>query len=463
MKKSVLGIIVLVAVIVVAVGVAFAFSGGSNTNSGVTTTTTTTTTDAKVPTPPEQTTVGLAYELNPDGASYTLVGMGDYVGVIINIPSTHNGKPVTAIANGAFKFNKTIIEVYIPNTVTEMGEGAFSYCYDLEVISIGSGLTHIPKFAFVGSDVKDVVIPNTVSSIDYTAFWDCESLESIWIGKGVKNLGASYSEYYGEITFSGFADFSGCSSLESIMVSENHPSFLSVDGNLYSKDKSLIVKYAPGKKDAVFVLPDQVRVIEKGAFYSSFYLEEITIPSSVKKVCNWAFQKSESLRKITFCEGVGEIERWVLSDCSSLVEIVVEEGNSNYKSLDGNLLTKDGKVFVQYALGSKAEVFVTPEGVETILDAAFSGANNLLEVEISEGVKVIGSGAFEECDKLERATFPSTLEELASSIFCFSNQVNSIVYNGTKAMWDGINKNAIWDNGLSTYTINCTDGTMVSK
>lgn len=466
MKKSLLGVLIAILAIGVIVGLVFAFSGKSDTDATPTTTTTTittTTAEVNVPTPPEQTAEGLAYELNPDGESYTLMGIGDYAGVILNIPATHNGKPVTAVANEAFKFNRTIIEVYIPNAVTEMGEGAFSYCDSLEVISIGSGLTHIPRFAFVGADVKDVVIPDTVTSVDYTAFWNCESLESIWIGKGVKKLGASYDEYEGTVTFSGFGDFSGCRSLESIMVSKNHSSFVSVDGNLYSKDKSLIVKYAPGKKDATFVLPEQVRVIDKGAFYNSFYLEEMTIPSSVKKVCNWAFQNSESLRQITFCEGVSEIERWVLSDCLSLVEIVVEEGNSNYKSVDGNLLTKDGKVFMQYTLGSKAEKFVIPEGVEKIQNASFSGANNLLEVEIPEGVKVICSGAFEKCEKLERVSLPSTLEEIESSTFCFSYQMSNIVYNGTKDMWNGMNKNSIWDNGMSAYSIKCTDGTIISE
>lgn len=427
------------------------------------TTTTTTRVDTGVPVPPEDITEGLAYELNADGESYTLVGIGEYVGTVINIPATYEGKPVTAITTGAFKFNGEIVEVYIPDSVVEMGESAFSRCSNLQIISIGAGITSVPKFAFTGCAATEVVIPDTVTSIDYTAFWDCELLETIKLGDGIKELGASYDSYYGEIRFGGFADFDGCKSLVKIVVDDDHPTFTTIDGNLYSKDKTTIVKYALGKKDKTFEFPDHVTTIEEGGFCGSVYLEEIVIPSTVKTVSNWAFQDSENLRKATVEAGVELIERWVFSVCPMLEEIIVSEDNPNYKAVEGNLYTKDGKVFMQYACGKADTKFTVPGTVEKIQNQAFSYANNLVEIVVSEGVKEILGGAFDNCEKLEKVTLPKSLETIASSAFCLSYNCTSIVYKGTKAMWNDLEKNEIWDNGMSEYTIKCSDGTIKSQ
>lgn len=426
-------------------------------------TTTTTIEVSGVPVPPEDVTEGLEYELNADGESYTLVGIGEYLGTVINIPSTYEGKPVTAIKTGAFKFNREIVEVYIPDSVVEMGESAFSHCLNLQIISIGAGLKNIPEFAFTSCAATEVVIPDTVTSIDYTAFWGCESLETIKLGKGIEALGASYDSYYGEITFDGFADFDGCSSLVAIIVDDDHPTFTTIDGNLYSKDKTTIVKYALGKKDKTFEFPTYVTTIEEGGFCGSAYLEEIVIPSTVKTVSNWAFQNSANLRKATIEAGVELIARWIFDQCPILEEIIVSEDNPNYKAVDGNLYTKDGKTFMQYACGKADTKFTVPETVEIIQNNAFAYANNLVEIIVSEGVKEINDSAFQNCEKLEKVTLPTSLENLKSSAFCFSYNCTSIVYKGTKAMWNDIEKSTIWDNGMSEYSVECSDGTITAE
>jgi len=463
MKKTLPIILIAVLVIGILIGVLIGTAGDKDKGADSTTTTTTTTTakqEPSVPKAPEKTSEGLAYELDPDGESYTLVGIGNCADSVINIPSKHEGKPVTAIGEEAFMFNDDITELYIPDSISEMGENAFSYCGSLELVSIGAGLKHVPKFAFTASGIRELVVPDTVTSFDYTAFWNCESLESIYIGKGVKSLGASWDEYSGEITFNGFADFSGCKSLVSITVSEEHPMFVSIDGNLYSNDKSAIVKYAAGKRDKTFIIPEHVTEVSEGAFYGSVYLEEMNVPSNVKKVSYWAFQDSKILRKISFGAGVTDIEWWAVSECSALEEISVEEGNPNYKVVEGCLLSADGLTFIQYPLGSDAEKFTIPAGVEKIETNAFSGANNLLEIVVPEGVKLLSSGAFSDCERLKTVQLPSTLENIDSSIFCFSYELSTIVYNGTKAMWDKIEKSSIWDNGTMSYTVICDDATI---
>lgn len=406
--------------------------------------------------------VGLAYELSQDEQSYTLIGIGEFDGDVLVIPSVHEGKPVSAIASEAFQFNDAIVELYIPDSITEIGDSAFGWCSALKKIRIGAGIRHIPKFAFSYTSVETVVIPDTVTSVDYAAFWDCSSLTSIKLGKGVTKLGAYYDPFAGEITFGGYTDFSNCTSLVSILVEEDHPTFKSIDGNLYSKDGSTIVKYAPGKKDTTFTFPEHLSVIDKGAFYNADYLTSVSIPNSVSKVSNWAFDNCSSIVTVFISENVNNIERWVFANCTSLTSIEVEENNASYKSVDGNLYSKDGTVLMQYTAGSNAEEFNVPAGVINIGTASFSGAENLVKVVLPEGVETIEFNAFYGCKALEEIYLPSTLTNIKMGGFQECKALKTIVYNGTVKEWKNVELEFGWDSLISGYSIRCTDDTIIT-
>ena len=80
------------------------------------------------------------------------------------------------------RFFIVVFHVVIPDSVTEIGNWAFSGC---------SGLTSI-------------VMPNYVSKIGNSAFWGCIGLTSIVIPDSVKSIG-NYAFY-------------GCSGLKKIMI-----------------------------------------------------------------------------------------------------------------------------------------------------------------------------------------------------------------------------------------------------
>jgi len=103
---------------------------------------------------------------------YRAIGGGieitKYVGtsIRVRIPEKIEGVAVTVIGRYAFS-ESGIMEVYIPNSVTEIDQGAFSS---------NTGLT-------------SVTIPNSVTSIGYSAFWRCTGLTSVTIGNSVKSIG----------------------------------------------------------------------------------------------------------------------------------------------------------------------------------------------------------------------------------------------------------------------------------
>ena len=118
----------------------------------------------------------------------------------ITIPNS-----VTSIGDEAFSYCSSITSVTIPNSVTSIGEGAFYYCSNLTSITIPNSVTSIGKYAFTNcSSLTSVTIPNSVTSIGYEAFASCSSLTSVTIPNSVTSIGERA--------------FSSCENLETVIL-----------------------------------------------------------------------------------------------------------------------------------------------------------------------------------------------------------------------------------------------------
>lgn len=100
----------------------------------------------------------------------------------VEIPSSYNGKPVTAVNDAAFYNNSAITSVVIPEGVETIGKNAFSGCVELTYAVFPSTLTSIGSSAFVFcKKLNNVEIPASVESIDNHAFRECTVLGSVKI------------------------------------------------------------------------------------------------------------------------------------------------------------------------------------------------------------------------------------------------------------------------------------------
>ena len=112
----------------------------------------------------------------------------------------------------------------IPNSVTSIGESAFSHCSSLTSVTIPDSVTNIASSAFSGcSGLTSVTIGNGVTSIGHGAFGGCSGLTSVTIGNGVTSIG-DYA-------------FDGCS--ESLFDTTTIPGVKLVDGWVVGKRGSL--------------------------------------------------------------------------------------------------------------------------------------------------------------------------------------------------------------------------------
>ena len=87
---------------------------------------------------------------------------------------------VTKIGNGAFSYDTRIESITIPDNVTSIGSSAFEHCDNLHTVDISDSITSIPKYAFHGcSQLYSVVIGKNVASIDYS-FYGCSLLKKVF-------------------------------------------------------------------------------------------------------------------------------------------------------------------------------------------------------------------------------------------------------------------------------------------
>ncbi len=233
-------------------------------------------------------------------------------------------------------------DIVIPDSVTYIGDYAFSGRQDLTSVTIPSSVTGIGYSSFsecIG--LSDLVIPDNVQRIELYAFCRCGGLTNLTIGSSVVGIGSfSFLECTGlkyvtipdSVTEIDCGAFSGCSNIVEFVVSEDNPAYRSDCGLLLTKDGSTVVCGVNGN----VVIPDGVTFINEWAFEGYGGLTDITIPSNVTNIGVCAFRDCGALTNIVFLGDVPEIAEYAfdglpeITECSpsDVVDVVLREGGA---------------------------------------------------------------------------------------------------------------------------------------
>ena len=162
----------------------------------------------------------------------------------------------------------------------------YDYYTDAMVIS-GAGRMYdfIEEWDDFKDDIETLEIQEGVSTIGKYAFRDCYSLTSVVLPASLDSV-----DTY---------PFSSCNALTSIEVAEENRGYSSLNGVLFNKNKTYLIKYPAAKSDKKYNIPNTVTYIYGYAFCDcQHYLNSLTIPSSVVDIGDLAFGYCSSLYEI---------------------------------------------------------------------------------------------------------------------------------------------------------------------
>ena len=272
---------------------------------------------------------------------------------------------VTAIARDAFNGRTGLTSITIPGSVDTIGIDAFMDCSALASVSIGEGVTTIRQTAFRNtSALTSLIIPNSVTTMGSNVFQG-SGLTSISIGSGVNDLS--------HWTFAGTAE------LASIEVAAENAKFSSLDGVLFDKTQSTLIKY-PQKKQGAYTIPNSVSEIQVTAFHNAAGLTSLVIGDGIIEFDDHGdlFQGAGMIF-VSIGKNVAHIGEVTFSGSEKLITIDVVEDNANYSSLDGVMFNKNQTAIVKYPVGRQGG-YIIPDGVSKIENFAFANANGLTSI-----------------------------------------------------------------------------------
>ena len=310
-------------------------------------------------------------------------------------------KGTKIICDEAFGWSKIIgcrslTDIVIPNSVTNIGDYAFSGCRSLTDIVIPDSVTNIGDCAFLNCrSLTDIVIPNSVTSIGDNAFEYCESLTDIVIPDSVTSIGKWA--------------FEGCSSLSSVVIPD---SVTSIGNHAFAYCESL----------TDIVIPDSVTSIGDNAFAYCESLTDIVIPDSVTSIGDNAFRHCSSLSSVVIPKSVVNLNGNPFCRWDGELKCL-----SPYFIYDNKVLFDKDKSKIIAFRDKNTTSYVIPDSVTRIGESAFRGCSFLNSVVIPDGVTSIGEYAFRHCSSLSSLVIPDSVTSIECYAFSGCESLSSIV------------------------------------
>ena len=310
---------------------------------------------------------------------------------------------VTAIRDYAFYGRKGLTSIAIPAGVTKIGEEAFAYCENLNlVVCMGETPPSYTETTFNRiADDAVLVVPTSAAARAYIrAGWsDFFSIKVGTIGQDANGISwALYTNDSGyTLMFSGIGAMADYANKDAVPWSKNNV------GDKFDKINKVIVKEGI------------THIGELCLAYLGFDLGmdgaikvDVSLPDGLESVAADAFMHSYGLKSIKIPQGLSTIGNRAFYGCHNLAAITADESNETYRA-EGNCLLKD------------------IDGIYGDDEMVVLGCYNS---RIPEGVRYIGGNAFAGQKRLKSITIPSSVEE----IYGYGEEFGAFAYSALESI-----------------------------
>lgn len=271
---------------------------------------------------------------------------------------------ITSIGRNNFCKAQNCTSVWISNTVTQIGSGAFAEC-PIASINGAANVKSFGTYAFKGSKVTSYTFPGNTETINLGVFFDNSSLTSITIPSNVSNIeGLTY----------------GCRQISSINVDSQNPTYETYNGVVYKKGKSgkKLVIACPTAKTSISFAPEVSEI--SGYAFASSSIKNIVLPDTITFIGDYAFIDCQNLTQCTLSNALNFLNWGAFKDCTSLLEITI------------------------------------PDNITTIYTNTFNGCTSLSYVKLPANVEKISRWAFKNT-QLTQVTIPKSAKSIEKEAF----------------------------------------------
>ena len=366
------------------------------------------------------------YDSDPNDFKYsynygsTLANIYGYTGnsEYVKIPSKINGYTITGINTQAFKNNKKLKGIIIPDTVTYVEDSLFSGCISLTDVDLGKGIT---------------VITNGM-------FYNCKNLESLTIPEQIERFYDRYS-YTGN---SSDKPFEGCVNLKNIYFKAKDISLVRYL-SLPSLTNIVIGSTVESLPDRAFsgykylenvTFENGLLVLPNECFKNCTGLKSITLPDSMMSVGKSAFENCYNIKSVTFSENLNTIADSAFKGCSSIENLsfnknLREIGNNAFEECSSvkNVTFNDSLNTIgesAFANCSSVEKVDLPESVSSVGKDAFEGCKAIKNITLSSKLNYVNDGVFSGCSSLESVDLPDNISEIGANSFADCTNLKNI-------------------------------------
>ena len=336
---------------------------------------------------------------------------------------------VTIIGDHAFSKCSSLESVEIPNSVTEIGDNAFNGCYGLKRVEIPNSVTYIGNCAFFNCiSLKSVEIPNSVTYIGQSAFYSCFALTSVLIPNSVTTIGSDVFESCSRLKKSAYPSSIGNPFDYGIAVRYPTDGIIE-DGYIWSEDKTGLY-YVPLSVEGEYTLPASVASIGNDAFkgcgLTTVNVNSAVVPMMDSEAFAGLYDKCLLNVPDNLFADYMTTSNWHLfeniNNGSSL-----DNGNFKYRTNPGDataILVGPAKSMTEATILAKVSLDNKMYAVKGIGVDAFKG-QNLTKVTFRDGIEIIGDNAFYR-NNLQELVLPESVKSIGDYAFASNYELASV-------------------------------------